>query len=103
MAILTHEKRASQCVPTWELLTALDPRLLDLERMLLVATQLPPAEFEEVFRLVRQRIAEVVGWFSNRRDPVLRFSDGYHVVVAHLFAIVRRSAPQLIHAAEAEL
>ena len=103
MAILPPESRDWQWLFAWEILTILEPRLLDLERALLDARNLPQAEVEVVFRLVRKRVAELVGWSSGRRHPVLRTSDAYHVVIDRLLTIAWESPPQLVRALEARL
>lgn len=90
MCILPREKRDWQWLYSWGIITIFEPRLLDLERVLLDAMTLPPEELIAVFRRIRHRVAELVGWSSGRRHPALRSSDAYHIAMSHLIAIAGR-------------
>jgi hypothetical protein len=75
--------------PTWAELVRLEPRLLALQRDIRAVDGSDPhfCANKVWYRPggFKDRLCQLVGWYAERDDPVLRSSEAYDVAYDHLY------------------
>jgi hypothetical protein len=74
----------------WEVLTKLEPRLLQIEAELLAS---PPPRGQRlwiVYEAAKHRAAQLCGWFASSGFPVVCSSAAYETAIDRILAILER-------------
>ncbi len=75
---------------TWEVLTKLEPRLLQIEAELLASPPPSGHRFWVAYESAKHRAAQLCGWFADSQFPAVNTSDAYETAIGRILSILER-------------